>query len=160
QREQAAAAPVAPAARAAVPAPAATGVEVDPGIFRAYDIRGVVGRELTPQVATLIGQAIGNLMEEKGLTDIVVGRDGRLSGPALAGGLVEALRRAGRNVIDVGRVPTPVVYFAASHLRAGSGVAVTGSHNPPDYNGFKVVVGGETLSGDAIQDLCERIREG
>ncbi|WP_231472339.1 phosphomannomutase/phosphoglucomutase [Pseudoxanthomonas suwonensis] len=159
QREQAAA-PAAPAARAAAPAPAATGVEVDPGIFRAYDIRGVVGRELTPQVATLIGQAIGNLMEEKGLTDIVVGRDGRLSGPELAAGLVEGLRRAGRNVIDVGRVPTPVVYFAAYHLRAGSGVAVTGSHNPPDYNGFKIVVGGETLSGDAIQDLCERIREG
>ncbi|WP_231496985.1 phosphomannomutase/phosphoglucomutase [Pseudoxanthomonas suwonensis] len=160
QREQAAAAPAAPAARAATPAPAAAGVEVDPGIFRAYDIRGVVGRELTPQVATLIGQAIGNLMEEKGLTDIVVGRDGRLSGPELAAGLVEGLRRAGRNVIDVGRVPTPVVYFAAYHLRAGSGVAVTGSHNPPDYNGFKIVVGGETLSGDAIQDLCERIREG
>ncbi|WP_156924827.1 phosphomannomutase/phosphoglucomutase [Pseudoxanthomonas sp. J35] len=159
QREQASA-PAAPAARAATPAPAAIGVEIDPGIFRAYDIRGVVGRDLTPQVATLIGQAIGNLMEEKGLTDIVVGRDGRLSGPELAAGLVEGLRRAGRNVIDVGRVPTPVVYFAAYHLRAGSGVAVTGSHNPPDYNGFKIVVGGETLSGDAIQDLCERIREG
>ena len=140
--------------------PAAVETALEPGIFRAYDIRGVVGRELTPQVAAWIGQAIGNVMAEKGLTDIVVGRDGRLSGPELAGGLIEGLRKAGRNVIDVGMVPTPVVYFAAYHLRAGSGVAVTGSHNPPDYNGFKIVVGGETLSGDAIQDLCERIREG
>ena len=120
----------------------------------------MVGRELTPQVAAWIGQAVGNVMADKGLTDIVVGRDGRLSGPELAGGLIEGLRKAGRNVIDVGMVPTPVVYFAAYHLRAGSGVAVTGSHNPPDYNGFKIVVGGQTLSGDAIQDLGERIREG
>ncbi|MFX4798058.1 phosphomannomutase/phosphoglucomutase, partial [Acinetobacter baumannii] len=86
----------------------------------------------------------------------VVGRDGRLSGPALVDGLVAGLRRAGRNVIDIGVAPTPVVYFAAYHLRAGSCVAVTGSHNPPDYNGFKVVVGGETLSGDTIVDLYER----
>lgn len=140
--------------------PAAVETALDPGIFRAYDIRGVVGRELTPQVAAWIGQAIGNVMDEKGLTDIVVGRDGRLSGPELIGGLVEGLRKAGRNVIDIGMVPTPVVYFAAYHLRAGSGVAVTGSHNPPDYNGFKIVVGGETLSGDTIQDLYERIAEG
>ena len=141
-------------------APVAVEVQLEPGIFRAYDIRGVVGRELTPQVAAWIGQAIGTVMAEQGLTDIVVGRDGRLSGPELAGGLIEGLRKAGRNVIDVGMVPTPVVYFAAYHLRAGSGVAVTGSHNPPDYNGFKVVVGGETLSGAAIQDLYARIRDG
>ena len=141
-------------------APVAVEVQLEPGIFRAYDIRGVVGRELTPQVAAWIGQAVGNVMADKGLTDIVVGRDGRLSGPELAGGLIEGLRKAGRNVIDVGMVPTPVVYFAAYHLRAGSGVAVTGSHNPPDYNGFKVVVGGETLSGAAIQDLYARIRDG
>ena len=141
-------------------APVAVEVQLEPGIFRAYDIRGVGGRELTPQVAAWIGQAIGTVMAEQGLTDIVVGRDGRLSGPELAGGLIEGLRKAGRNVIDVGMVPTPVVYFAAYHLRAGSGVAVTGSHNPPDYNGFKVVVGGETLSGAAIQDLYARIRDG
>jgi len=140
--------------------PVAMEATLEAGIFRAYDIRGVVGRELTPQVAAWIGQAIGSVMAEQGLTDIVVGRDGRLSGPELAGGLIEGLRKAGRNVIDVGMVPTPVVYFAAYHLRAGSGVAVTGSHNPPDYNGFKVVVGGETLSGAAIQDLYTRIREG
>ena len=141
-------------------APVVQDVALDPGIFRAYDIRGVVGKQLTPQVAARIGQAIGTVMEEQGLTDIVVGRDGRLSGPELSGGLIEGLRKAGRNVIDVGMVPTPVVYFAAYHLRAGSGVAVTGSHNPPDYNGFKIVVGGETLSGDAISDLYDRIAEG
>ncbi|KAF1697105.1 phosphomannomutase/phosphoglucomutase [Pseudoxanthomonas koreensis] len=155
QRDQEAA----PAAPVRV-APVVAEAQLEAGIFRAYDIRGVVGRELTPQVAAWIGQAIGSVMAEQGLTDIVVGRDGRLSGPELAGGLVEGLRKAGRNVIDVGMVPTPVVYFAAYHLRAGSGVAVTGGHNPPDYNGFKIVVGGETLSGAAIQDLYARIREG
>src|SRR5690606_10534756 len=117
-------APVA-AARPARPEPEPLpDVALDPGIFRAYDIRGVVGTQLPAQVAARIGQAIGSLMAEQGLTDIVVGRDGRLSGPDLVGGLIEGLRKAGRNVIDVGMVPTPVVYFAAYHLRAGSGVAV------------------------------------
>ena len=98
-------------------------------------------------------------MHEQGLRDIVVGRDGRLSGPMLAEGLIAGLRKAGRNVIDIGLAPTPLVYFGAYHLRAGSCVSVTGSHNPPDYNGFKIVVGGETLSGDAITDLYARIAE-
>ncbi|GAB3737853.1 phosphomannomutase/phosphoglucomutase [Luteimonas pelagia] len=153
--EGAVAAPVAPAALAA----AGGGVAIDRSIFRAYDIRGVVGSTLDRGVAELIGQAIGSLMHEKGLKEIVVGRDGRLSGPEMAGGLVAGLRRAGRDVIDIGLAPTPVVYFGAFHLRAGSCVSVTGSHNPPDYNGFKVVVGGETLSGDAITDLFARIAD-
>jgi phosphomannomutase / phosphoglucomutase len=141
------------------PAMPSTGgpVPIDRGIFRAYDIRGVVGQTLDRGVAELIGHAIGSLMHDQGLQDIVVGRDGRLSGPDMADGLVEGLRRAGRNVIDIGMAPTPVVYFAAYHLRTGSCVSVTGSHNPPDYNGFKIVVGGETLSGDAITDLHARI---
>jgi Phosphomannomutase len=137
----------------------AKAVEVDPGIFRAYDIRGIVGQTLSVEVAELIGLAIGSVMRDEDLTDIVVGRDGRLSGPDLVGGLIEGLRKAGRNVIDIGLAPTPVAYFAAYHLRTGSSVAVTGSHNPPDYNGFKIVVGGQTLSGDAITDLYERIRD-
>lgn len=137
---------------------AATGpLAVDPGIFRAYDIRGVVGRSLDPGVAEQIGHAIGSVMQEQGLSEIVVGRDGRLSGPSMIEGLIAGLRKAGRNVVDVGMAPTPVVYFGAYHLRAGSCVSVTGSHNPPDYNGFKIVVGGETLSGDAITDLYRRI---
>ncbi|UKE73762.1 phosphomannomutase/phosphoglucomutase [Xanthomonas graminis] len=133
---------------------------VPAAIFRAYDIRGVVGRDLSPQVATLIGQAIGAVMQEQGLNEVVVGRDGRLSGPELSAALIEGLRRAGCHVTDIGLAPTPVVYFASFHLRAGSCVAVTGSHNPPDYNGFKIVVGGETLSGAAITDLYTRISEG
>ncbi len=133
---------------------------VDPRIFRAYDIRGVVGQSLDPDVAEAIGQAIGSVMADQGLDDIVIGRDGRLSGPDLARGLIAGLRKAGRNVIDIGMVPTPVVYFGSYHLRTGCGVAITGSHNPPDYNGFKIVVGGETLSGGAIQDLHARIADG
>lgn len=156
---------VTPAATAAagappLPQPTGPGHEVPEGIFRAYDIRGVIGRELTPQVAVLIGQAIGSVLQVQGLREIVVGRDGRLSGPELSGSLIEGLRRAGCDVIDIGLAPTPVVYFASYHLRAGSCVAVTGSHNPPDYNGFKIVVGGETLSGDAITELYQRIRDG
>uniref|UniRef100_UPI001E52A79D phosphomannomutase/phosphoglucomutase n=1 Tax=Xanthomonas sp. SHU 166 TaxID=1591170 RepID=UPI001E52A79D len=141
----------------AKPVPAFT---VAPEIFRAYDIRGVVGRDLSPQVAALIGQAIGAVMQEQGLNEVVVGRDGRLSGPELSAALIEGLRRAGCHVTDIGLAPTPVVYFAAYHLRAGSCVAVTGSHNPADYNGFKIVVGGETLSGAAIADLYTRISAG
>ncbi|TMN20112.1 phosphomannomutase/phosphoglucomutase [Pseudoxanthomonas sp. X-1] len=136
------------------------GVAVDPGIFRAYDIRGVVGKTLSVPVAELIGQAIGSVMAEQGLTEVVVARDGRLSGPELSTGLIEGLRKAGRDVIDIGMVPTPVAYFAAFQLRTGTCVAVTGSHNPPDYNGFKIVVGGETLSGATITDLYTRVSEG
>ncbi len=134
-------------------------VVIDHRIFRAYDIRGVIGHSLDQGVAELIGQAIGSSMAEQGLDTIVVGRDGRLSGPDLAQGLIAGLRKAGRNVIDIGMVPTPVVYFACFHLRTGCGVAITGSHNPPDYNGFKIVVGGDTLSGPAIKDLHARIAE-
>jgi phosphomannomutase/phosphoglucomutase len=135
-------------------------VSIDSGIFRAYDIRGIVGQTLDADVAEHIGQAIGSLMHEKELPDIVVGRDGRLSGPELVAGLINGLRKAGRNVIDIGLAPTPLVYFGSYWLRTGCCVAVTGSHNPPDYNGFKIVVGGETLSGAAITDLYERIAGG
>jgi phosphomannomutase/phosphoglucomutase len=150
--------PAKPEPRPAKPAaPASAPVTVDPSIFRAYDVRGIVGKTLTADVARLLGQSIGTVMREKGLHEIVVGRDGRLSGPELAGALAEGLREAGIDVIDVGAVPTPVVYYAAYRFNTGSGVAVTGSHNPPDYNGFKIVVGGETLSEGAIQDLYRRI---
>ncbi|TBR13904.1 MAG: phosphomannomutase/phosphoglucomutase, partial [Lysobacter sp.] len=136
-----------PAAMPPPPVPAkavavSTSLAVDRGIFRAYDIRGIVGQSLDAGVAELIGQAIGSVMQEQGLRDIVVGRDGRLSGPLMSESLITGLTRAGRNVIDIGLAPTPLTYFGAYHLRAGSCVSVTGSHNPPDYNGFKVVVGG------------------
>jgi phosphomannomutase/phosphoglucomutase len=132
-------------------------VAIDPGIFRAYDIRGIVGKTLDIGVAEAIGRAVGSLMQEQGANDIVIGRDGRLSGPDLVAGLTEGLRKAGRNVIDIGMVPTPVVYFGTYHLHTGCGIAVTGSHNPPDYNGFKIMVGGRTLAGDDITGLYERI---
>lgn len=134
-------------------------VAISRDIFRAYDIRGVVGQTLDASVAKLLGLAIGSVMQEQGLRDIVVGRDGRASGPELAGALIEGLRQAGREVIDIGQAATPLCYFAAFQLRTGSCVAVTGSHNPPDYNGFKIVLGGETLAGDTIQDLYARIAE-
>ncbi len=140
-----------------IPKPAP--VAVDRSIFRAYDIRGVVGRTLDRNVAELIGQAIGTVMQEQRLREIVVGRDGRLSGPELMEGLIAGLRTAGIDVVDIGMVPTPVVYFGAYHLRAGCCVSLTGSHNPPDYNGFKIVIGGETLAGDAVLDLHTRIAE-
>ena len=152
-------APAAAPVRARAPAPKAAPAHVDRSIFRAYDIRGVVGKTLDEGIARLIGQAVGSYMDERGLKEIVVGRDGRLSGPTLTNGLIEGLRLAGRDVIDIGVAPTPVVYFGTFQLHTGSGIAVTGSHNPPDYNGFKIVVGGETLSGQAIQDLYASIAE-
>ena len=150
---------VPPAHVAPTPTPVPA-VAVDPSIFRAYDVRGIVGKTLDRGVAHALGQSIGMLMGEKGLREIVVGRDGRLSGPELAGALCDGLRAAGIDVIDLGAVPTPVVYYAAFRFNTGCGVAVTGSHNPPDYNGFKIVVGGETLSEAAIQDLYQRIATG
>jgi phosphomannomutase/phosphoglucomutase len=154
------AAPQKPGAASARPGkPKDVPVNIDRSIFRAYDIRGVVGETLTPEIARVLGRAIGSEARERGLTEIVVGRDGRLSGPDLVGGLVDGLRSTGMDVIDIGAVPTPVVYFGCYHLNTGSGVSVTGSHNPPDYNGFKIVLGGETLSEDAIQALYARIAE-
>jgi phosphomannomutase/phosphoglucomutase len=138
---------------------AAPAIALDRSIFRAYDIRGVVGVTLDGNVARLIGQAIGSLMQERGQRTIAVCRDGRLSSPAMSGALIEGLRKAGREVIDIGEAPTPMAYFAAFHLRTGCCVSITGSHNPPDYNGFKIVVDGETLAGEAIQKLYARIVE-
>jgi phosphomannomutase / phosphoglucomutase len=132
---------------------------IDRSIFRAYDIRGVIGSTLTPAVAKLIGRAIGSEVRARDLLTVVVGRDGRLSGPDMSKALIEGLMEAGCDVIDVGAVPTPVLYFAIQDLSAGSGVMVTGSHNPPDYNGFKIVIGGETIAEKDIQALFERIVE-
>ena len=134
-------------------------IGISRSIFRAYDIRGVLGQTLTNDIARMIGRAIGSEAQHRGLREIVVGRDGRLSGPDLSGALIEGLRAAGCDVIDIGLAPTPLTYFGAYHLQTGSCVSVTGSHNPPDYNGFKIVLGGETLSEGAIQDLFARISE-
>ncbi|MAC48109.1 MAG: phosphomannomutase/phosphoglucomutase [Oceanospirillum sp.] len=134
---------------------------VPASIFRAYDIRGVVGDTLTEAGVQQIGQAIGTEAAARGDHCVVVARDGRLSGPVLSAALIRGIRASGVNVIDVGMVPTPVLYFAASHFEGtSSGVMLTGSHNPPDYNGLKIVLAGETLYGEAITDLHRRIIEG
>ena len=129
-------------------------------IFRTYDIRGIVGKTLTAATVRAIGRALGTFARERGAGAFAIGRDGRLSGPELAGALADGLNAAGADVIDIGMAPTPVAYFAAHHLGCGSCVAVTGSHNPPDYNGLKIVVAGNTLYGDEIQELRHIIDSG
>lgn len=133
---------------------------VSPSIFRAYDIRGIVGETLTAEVVHEIGRAFGSEAQSRNLTDICVGYDGRHSSPELADALTRGLISSGCNVINVGAVPTPVLYFATQHLGTGSGVMVTGSHNPSNYNGLKMMLGEDTLSGDAIQKLLSRIQTG
>ena len=129
-------------------------------IFKAYDIRGIVDKTLTEDTVRLVGRALGSYARERGRASFAVGRDGRLSGPRLSAALIEGLRSAGADVVDIGVGATPIAYFAANQLGCGSAVAVTGSHNPPDYNGLKMVVEGVTLSGEDIQDLRRRIEEG
>ncbi|NMG53144.1 phosphomannomutase/phosphoglucomutase [Aromatoleum aromaticum] len=126
-------------------------------IFKAYDIRGIVDKTLTAEAVGAIGHALGSEARKRSQRAIAIGRDGRLSGPELAGALADGIRAAGVDVIDIGCVPTPLTYFAAYHLGTDSCVSVTGSHNPPDYNGLKMVLGGETLHGELIQDLRRRI---
>jgi phosphomannomutase/phosphoglucomutase len=135
-------------------------MEMPAEIFRAYDVRGSVEEGLSAEVVGQIGRAIGAEAYERGQQTIVVGRDGRNSGPELQGALIEGLLATGRDVIDVGRVPTPVLYFATHYLNTGSGVMVTGSHNPPEYNGLKIMLGGDTLFGDDIQALRKRAEDG
>ncbi len=134
--------------------------KVDCSIFRAYDIRGIVGETLTDEVAFEIGRAIGSEAYFRGEQTVVVGRDGRLSGPDLSAELIRGLQATGRDVKDIGQVPTPVLYFAASYLGGGTGVMVTGSHNPADYNGFKIMLGGDTLANEAIDGIRQRIESG
>ena len=129
-------------------------------IFKAYDIRGIVDHSLTTAGVNAIGQAIGSEAKARGLSRIAIGRDGRLSGPALSSALAEGIRSSGVDVIDMGMVTTPMLYFAAHELADSSGVMVTGSHNPPEYNGLKMVLGGDTLSGDAILALYDRLAQG
>ena len=130
-------------------------------IFKAYDIRGIVDKTLTPAIVESIGRALGSVARERGVTEIVTGRDGRLSGPALIEALGNGMRAAGVGVVDIGQVATPLVYYAAQALGpSASGVMVTGSHNPPDFNGLKMVIAGETLHGDAITALYTRIEAG
>ncbi|MFI4940073.1 MAG: phosphomannomutase/phosphoglucomutase, partial [Burkholderiales bacterium] len=126
-------------------------------IFKAYDIRGIVGKTLDAAIARKIGHAFGTAVYRKGERTAVIGKDGRLSGPELSAALALGLQDAGIDVIDLGVVATPMVYFGTHVLDAKSGIMVTGSHNPPDYNGFKMVLAGEAIYGDAIQALYHAI---
>ncbi len=126
-------------------------------IFRAYDIRGVVGKSLTDDAMLLLGRAIGSEAIDNKQTAIYVGRDGRLSGPHLLELLIDGITSTGCNVVNLGMVPTPVVYFACANTAIKSGICLTGSHNPPDYNGLKIVINGETLAEQRIQALKQRI---
>ncbi len=126
-------------------------------IFKAYDIRGIVGNTLTPSGVEAIGRAIGSEARARGRNTVVIGRDGRDSGPELAAALAHGLQASGVDVIDVGQVATPMLYYAAHELDTQSGVMVTGSHNPPEYNGLKMMLDGDTLAGDAIQALRQRL---
>ncbi|WP_070988340.1 phosphomannomutase/phosphoglucomutase [Halofilum ochraceum] len=133
---------------------------VAPSLFRAYDIRGVVGDTLTRASVHAIARAFAAEAAARDQYRVVIGRDGRLSGPDLLSALREGLIAGGMHVIDIGPVPTPVLYYATVALETGTGIVLTGSHNPPDYNGLKMMIGGDTLSGDAIQALRQRIESG
>jgi phosphomannomutase/phosphoglucomutase len=128
-------------------------------IFKAYDIRGIVGKTLDASIARKIGRAFGAAVLEKGEKAVIIGRDGRLSGPELSSALAEGLQNAGVDVVDLGIVATPMVYYATNVFGAPSGIMVTGSHNPPDYNGFKMVLAGEAIHGETIQGLYRSIQQ-
>src|SRR5512145_1089958 len=128
-------------------------------IFRQYDIRGTVGRELTPEAAALVGQAFATLARERlgRAPRLAVGRDNRPSGPALAGGVMAGIVAAGGAAVDVGELPTPALYLATHVRPVDGGLQVTGSHNPPEFNGFKMVLSGEAVYGDDITSLYDVI---
>ena len=132
-------------------------MNIPAAIFRAYDIRGVVDDALTPQVVEQIGRAFAAVAIARDVRTVVVARDGRLSGPTLVQALSDGLNAGGCDVIDIGMVPTPVLYYATYALETGTGIMVTGSHNPPEYNGLKMMVAGEALAGDGIQALYQRL---
>lgn len=137
-----------------------TKMQLPSEIFKAYDIRGIVGKTLTPEICFAIGQSMGSMSIERGAPTISVGRDGRLSGPELSQALRDGIVSTGCNAIDLGLVPTPVSYFAGHALATGSCISVTGSHNPPDYNGIKMVIAGEAIWGETIQLVKTRAESG
>ena len=133
---------------------------ISAGIFREYDVRGVFGKDLTLETAELIGKGFGAYSKEKGVKKITLGRDVRLSSDALHDSIIKGLTEAGLEIIDVGVCPTPLLYFSIHHLKADGGVMITGSHNPPEFNGFKLAIGKETIYGDKIQEVRKIIEDG
>lgn len=137
---------------------AARAIDLDPGIFRAYDIRGITTTNLTQEVVYWIGRAFAAEAASQGQQRVAVGRDGRHSSLGLEESLTKGLNEGGVDVISVGLVPTPMLYYATFALDTGTGIMITGSHNPPDYNGLKMMIDGVTLAEEAIQVLYQRIR--
>jgi len=133
---------------------------INPDIFRQYDIRGVADRDLTPEVAELLGRAFGAYLREHGGTEVIVGRDNRISSVRLRDNLVQGLAAAGCRVVDVGQVVTPMVYFARVHTGIDGALMITGSHKPPDENGFKISRGAGTIYGEEIQRLRALMEKG
>lgn len=135
-------------------------MQLPPEIFRAYDIRGIVGQTLTVETVYAIGQALGTQVHAAGETQMVIARDGRMSGPVLLEALAAGITATGIDVVSLGQVPTPLLYFATYHLQIPSGVMITGSHNPPDYNGLKMMMHGQAIYGEQIQAICHQIQQG
>jgi phosphomannomutase/phosphoglucomutase len=134
-------------------------VNINPKIFREYDIRGIVDKDLTPEFVEFLGRGIGTYFRQHGKKRVALGRDARLSSPAYAGALTRGLLSTGCSVVDIGLVPTPLLYFAVFYKKNEAAVMITGSHNPPEYNGFKMMVGEETLYGQTIQEIYRILRD-
>ena len=128
-------------------------MDINPSIFREYDIRGIVGQDLDEDVVRTLGRAIGTYFLGRGKRAVAMGRDCRLSSPSFAEALAAGLLATGCNITDIGIVPTPLLYFSIFYKKLEAGVMITGSHNPPEHNGFKMMAGEETLSGSEIQDI-------
>lgn len=135
-------------------------MDINPKIFREYDIRGIVGRDLDEPLVEVLGRSMGTYFQARGKKDVAVGRDCRLSSPSFAKALSAGLLATGCDVTDIGVVPTPLLYFSVFHMKKEAGVMITGSHNPPEHNGFKMMAGHDTLHGAEIQELYEIIRQG
>ncbi len=134
-------------------------MDINQKIFREYDIRGIVDKDLTPEFVEYLGQGLGSYFRERGKKEVALGRDCRLSSPIFVEILTRALLSTGMSVVDLGMIPTPLLYFAVFHKKYESAVMITGSHNPPEYNGFKMMVGEETLYGEAIQEIYALLRD-
>lgn len=134
-------------------------MEINPKIFREYDIRGIVDKDLTPEFVDYLGRGLGSYFRERGKKQVALGRDCRLSSPLFAEIITRALLATGCSVVDLGMIPTPLLYFGVYHHKYESAIMITGSHNPPEYNGFKMMVGEETLYGESIQEIYARLRD-
>jgi len=135
-------------------------LEMDRQIFREYDIRGIAGREIDGNTANLIGRAFATMVRDSGGKKVVVGRDNRESGPALLKELLAGISDGGVDAVYIGEIPTPLLYYAVNKLDCDGGISVTASHNPPQFNGFKVMVGKDAIYGKRIQEIADIIESG